>query len=358
MSRRLSIAFIAAGLALLAWLIWSAGPQQIWGGLRQVGWGLVAIIAIAGLRFGVRAVAWRLCLEPPHRLRLGEAFTAVLCGDALGNATPLGPLVSEPAKVAFVRDRVPMAAAFTALAIENLFYTLSVAAMIAAGITALLLRGGLDRELRLAAELGIALVLAIYVAATWALMRRPALLSRAIALVSRLVPPSFLPGLQGRIDRVRGLEQDIYSFTTRRRQSIAPIVATELAFHALGVLEFYLTLWLLLGAQPSVVTAFILETANRLIIVLFKFVPMQQVGVNEAGTVAVAQALGLSDPTALTLAIVKRARMVFWQLAGTALVVRHGMTARRILADEHLRAGHGVHQVSTRPGRRPGDPAD
>jgi len=349
------MATIAAGLALLGWLVWSAGPQQIWGGLRQVGWGLVAIIAIAGLRFGVRAVAWRLCLEPPHRLRLGEAFTAVLCGDALGNATPLGPLVSEPAKVAFVRDRVPMAAAFTALAIENLFYTLSVAAMIAAGITALLLRGGLERELRLAAELGITLVLATYVAATWALMRRPALLSRAIAVASRMVPPAWL---HGRIDKVRRLEQDIYTFTSRRRHSIAPIVATELTFHALGVLEFYLTLWLLLGVQPSVVTAFVLETANRLIIVLFKFVPMQQAGVNEAGTIAVAGALGLSPPVALTLAIVKRARMVFWQLAGTALVVRHGMTTRRILADEQLRAGHGVHQVSTRRGRQPGDPAD
>ena len=67
-----------------------------------------------------------------------------MCGDALGNATPLGPLVSEPAKVAFVRDRVPLGVAFTALAIENLFYTLSVAAVIAAGTIALLLRGGLS----------------------------------------------------------------------------------------------------------------------------------------------------------------------------------------------------------------------
>ena len=350
-----SVAITAAGVALLGWLIWSAGPQQIWGGLRQVGWGLIAIIAIAGLRFGVRAVAWRLCLEPPHRLRLGEAFTAVLCGDALGNATPLGPLVSEPAKVAFVRERVPVAAAFTALAIENVFYTLSVAAMLAAGTTALLLRGGLERDLQIAAELGIVVVLVTYVAATWALMRRPALLSRAIAFASRLVPPSWL---HGRIDKVRRLEQDIYTFMTRRRQSIAPIVGTELTFHVLGVLEFYLTLWLLLDARPSLVTAFILETANRLITVLFKFVPMQQAGVNDAGTVAVAQALGLTPPIALTLAIVKRARMVFWQLAGTALVVRHGMTARRILADEQLRAGQGVHHVSTRPGRHAADSTD
>ena len=142
------VATTAVGILLLIWIVWSAGPQQIWTGLQKIGWGLAAIIGLAGLRFAVRAVAWIQCLEPPHRLRFADAFVAVVCGDALGNATPLGPLVSEPAKAAFVKDRVPLAAAFTALAIENLFYTLSVAAMIAAGIIALLLRGGLERELR------------------------------------------------------------------------------------------------------------------------------------------------------------------------------------------------------------------
>ena len=83
-----------------------------------------------------------------------DAFVARRAGTR--SATPRrSPLVSEPAKAAFVRDRVPLGVAFTALAIENLFYTLSVAAVIAAGIIALLLRGGLERELLLAAELGI-----------------------------------------------------------------------------------------------------------------------------------------------------------------------------------------------------------
>jgi Lysylphosphatidylglycerol synthase TM region len=333
------------GIVLLAWIVWSAGPQQIWTGLRQVGWGLVAIIAIAGLRFAVRTVAWIRCLEPPHTLRFVDAFVAVVCGDALGNATPLGPLVSEPAKVAFVRRHVPLAVAFTALTIENLFYTLSVAAMIAAGIVALLLRGGLVRELQLVAELGIVVVFAIFAAATWVVMRRPALLSRAVALAARVLPGTWL---HGRLEKARRLEDDIYTFAARRRQSVPAIVAIELTFHALGVLEFYFTLWLLLGTPPPVVTAFILETANRLITVLFKFVPMQQLGLNDAGTWLVAQALGIDPQIAFTLAVVKRARMLFWQLAGTALLVRHGMTTSRILHDPELNDEQRGHSVTTR----------
>ena len=344
----------AGGIALFAWLVWDAGPREIASGIRQVGWGLAAVIVIAGIRFAARAAAWARCLEPPHTLRLAEAFKAVVSGDALGNATPLGPLVSEPAKVALVRNQVPMGPAFTALAIENLFYTLSVAAMIAAGTIALLLRGSLDSffvgerlaaagidpaSLRLAAEIAIAAVLVTYVIAAWALWRKPALLSSSAAFVGRFWTS---PALQTRMGKLRRLEQDIYTFASRRRQAVGPLIATELLFHALGVLEVHLTLWLLLGAPPPLVTSFVLETVNRLITVVFKFVPMQ-LGVNEGGTVLAAQILGLGSHVGLTLAIIRRARVLFWQLAGTGLLVRHGLSARRILDDPELtRVGESV----------------
>ncbi len=97
----------AAGTVLFAWLVWSVGPAEIWTGFKQIGWGLIWILILGGLRFAARAAAWTLCIEPPHTLRFAEAFNAVVCGDALGNATPLGPLVGEPAKIACVRGRVP-----------------------------------------------------------------------------------------------------------------------------------------------------------------------------------------------------------------------------------------------------------
>ena len=116
------------GLALLIWMVANVGVSEIVADVKQVGWALVAIVAIGGLRFLLRAIAWRLCLEPPYKLSLGGAFAAVVCGDTIGNLTPLGPLVGEPAKAAFVRGRIPLGPAVTALAIENVLYTLSAAA--------------------------------------------------------------------------------------------------------------------------------------------------------------------------------------------------------------------------------------
>src|SRR5438105_7659206 len=165
----------AAGLALLAWVVEYVGVAQIALDFRQVGWGLIAIIAIGGLRFLMRALAWRLCLEPPHRLHLKDAFAAVICGDAIGNLTPLGPLVGEPAKAAFVRGRVALTPALTALAIENVLYTLSAAAMIAAGMVALLVRFQLPQGVRGIGEFGIAGTFALFIIALWMLWPPPAL---------------------------------------------------------------------------------------------------------------------------------------------------------------------------------------
>ena len=82
---------------------------------------------------------------------------------------------------------------------------------------------------------------------------------------------------------------------------------------------------------------------------LFKFIPMQQPGFNEVGTVLVAQVLGINAQVAGTMVIVRRARMVFWQLAGTTLLVRHGITTRRILDDAEL-TDQRAHQTRTRTG--------
>ena len=319
----------AAGLALFGLLVWYVGPSAIWQGFRQIGWGLGAIVAIAGARFAARAEAWRRCLEPPHRLRFMDAFAAVLSGDALGNITPLGPVVGEPAKAAFVRGRVPIGAALTALAIENLLYTRAVAAMIAAGAVALLLRADVAAPLRSAGELAVAAVAALYLATVWMLWTRPAILSRAASLLGRLFTS---PALHARAEKVRALEHDVYTFGSRRREALAPLAALELAFHALGVLEVHVTLALLLPAPPTLLTSFVLETVNRLITVAFKFVPMQ-VGVNEAGTAVATQMLGLGLQVGLTLAIVRKARILFWIVVGSALLVRHGLSTRRVLED-------------------------
>lgn len=306
------------GLALLVWVVARVGVGEIAADVRQVGWGLVLIVAFGGLRFLLRAVAWRLCLDPPHQLGLKDAFAAVVCGDAIGNLTPLGPLVGEPAKVAFVRGRVALTPALTALAIENVLYTLSAAAMIAAGMVALLLRFQLPPDVRGAGEIAIAGTFALFLAALWMLWRQPALISRALGIA---------PPLRKHAERIRQMEEEIYTFASRHRHALPALAAAEIGFHVLGVAEMYLTLWLLSASGPTLLYAFLFETANRLITVVFKVVPLR-LGVDEVGTAWFATLLGLPYKTGLALAIIRKFRMVSWSAVGGLLLVRQGLSGR------------------------------
>jgi len=317
----------ALGIALFVWLIWKLGPEQIGAGFRQIGWGLTAIVALGGLRFATRAFAWTLAFDPPARLRFTDAYAAVLSGDALGNIIPLGPLVSEPAKIAFVRGRTNVGAAITALAVENVFYSLSVAAMIAAATIALLFSFELPPRWQRTTEIVLAILVALFLLAMWMLWRRPAIVSRALGAFGGR------GATVGR--RVEQLEQEIYSFSSRRRAAVLPIVLTEVAYHALGVVEVHLTLMMLLPAPPLLLTSFILEGASRLIMVLFKFVWLR-VGVDEVSSEWLGRVLGLGIAYGTTVAVVRKARVLFWMIVGAALLVRHGLSARRVLQDRAL----------------------
>src|SRR5262249_27039667 len=153
---------------------------EVWAGLKAVGWGFAVIIVLAGLRFATRALAWTLCLEAPHRLSFADAFAAVVAGDAFGNLTPLGFFASEPTKAAFVRDRVALGPAVTALAIENIFYTLSAAGMIALSTAGLLLTFDVPAPLRHMAWLSLAAIGGGFVVAALVLWRQPAVVARVL----------------------------------------------------------------------------------------------------------------------------------------------------------------------------------
>ena len=70
-------------------------------------------------------------------------------------------------------------------------------------------------------------------------------------------------------------------------------------------------------------TAFILETAQRLLTVLFKVIPFQM-GVGELGTAAVTNVLGLGSTIGVTAAVIRKGRMAAWAIVGAALLGRHG----------------------------------
>jgi hypothetical protein len=320
-------AFALLGLALFAYFVWRAEPGRVWEKLTEVGAGFALIVVISGMRFAVRALAWTLCFEAPHRLGFAHALRAFLVGDTAGNILPVGLVVSEPTKVAMVRDRVPVAPATSAIAVENLFYMLSVALFIFCGAVALLLSFPLTKTLRWSSEGVIAGVVVFALGAFYAARRQARFISGAIEWAARRGLGR--RGLERRRERARSLEDRIYGFYARNRRRLAPILALEFVFHLLGVAEAYATLWLMGGTPPSVFSAFLFESVNRVITMVFKFVPLRA-GVDEAGTGALGRVLGFGVDAGVALAIVRKARAIFWMSVGVGLLAARGLSLRAV----------------------------
>ncbi|HEY1403508.1 MAG TPA: lysylphosphatidylglycerol synthase domain-containing protein [Pyrinomonadaceae bacterium] len=362
--RLAGIIFAAGGLLLFAYYVWKAGPQGIWQNITQLGAGFIVVLLISAVRPLVRAIAWTRCFEGGVRLRIRDALKAYLAGDALGSLTPLGMVVSEPAKAAFVRDRVPVVASISALAVENLFYMLSVALFIFAGTAALLLSFPLNSKLRFASYATLVVVVVVVSTGYVVVRRQWRFVSGALeALQRRGVARKFVAS---RGERVRAVETRIYGFYEHNRARFLPILALEGCFHLAGVAEVYATLYFILDQPPAftelALAAFVLESVNRVINVIFKFVPMR-VGIDEAGTGLFTKVLKFGTTAGVTLAIIRKARVIVWTAIGVAVLVRRGLSVRSMAREAREAATLAATQtvpppVSTTTMRGDGDGND
>jgi hypothetical protein len=322
----LGIIFGLLGLLLFAYFVSRAGVGEIVSNIQRLGAGFLLILAISSIRYIVRALAWTRCIEPPHRLPFRDAFAARLMGDALGNIIPfVSAAVSEPSKAVFVKDRVPLLVGLSALAIENIFYALSVAIFIFAGTATLLLTFSLPKGLRYA-SIGALITTLVIIPLVYLVIRwQTRFLSGALGFLSRR---GLMTRLFGKLrPRAQSLEDRVYGFYATSQRSFLSIFLLDLCFHVAGVLEIFVTLSFISPVAPTLTQAFILESVNRIINVTFKFIPLRA-GVDEGGTGQVSKVLGFARDVGVTLAIVRKGRDIFWSAIGLLLIWKkgHGFT--------------------------------
>jgi Lysylphosphatidylglycerol synthase TM region len=301
--RPLAVIATVAGVLLFIYTLQTAGPREIARQLRQVGIGFVVVLVLSAIRMAVRAKAWSLCVEEHEHFTFRQAFKAFVAGDAIGTITPLGPLGSEGAKALLSRRNMPTSAAFSSVVLENIFYSISVAIMVMVGTLAFLLGyRPTNTALTISVVLGVVAIVSV-LAVWWLLSSQPRLLSRFLTHAA-----------------VRDAEDRVFRFAAARKERVAQILALDFLFHVAAVLEIYFLLIVLVGhTERTLLNALILGTAERLIMVAFKFVPLR-LGVDHIGAGSVADFIGIGAATGITIATVRTARNLFWAALGLMLL--------------------------------------
>ena len=311
----LNIVVAIVGLGLLIFTVQRVGGwPAIVDGIGSVGWWFAAVVLLGAVRMVCRTRAWMICADD-RQLRFGEAFSAWLVADAMGNLTPLGLLASEPTKILMARAKISTVTSIASVTIENLFYTASVLIVLLGGTWLFLQKANVPQSLEQISELIIVLVAIAALIGVWAVRTQPAVLSRFGPLIGKLVGKPDAPA-----EAIREVEQQIYAVPRWPLLRIARVGFWEAAFHAFAVTEVWLVLRLLIP-DITLAESFLLESAGRFVTVAFKFVPYR-LGIDEVGSEAVATALGMPPATGVTLALVRRLRIIVLNAMGLIRLVR------------------------------------
>lgn len=316
------------GIALFVYFVYSVGVSELIDGIARFGFvGFAVILSLFAVRIVVRAAAWSLSVYGPYSLRLRDTIPAVIIGEAASSIIPLGILISGTAKAVAVRHRAPLVVGLSSVATENLFYSLSTSLFLIAGAVTFLRNSTLEESWVLTIDVLIAAIVLLLIFLFLLVVRQWHIFSESCESLYRR---GYFKGLleHGRI-QVRLFENLIFGFYRRYPKRFLPIFGLGMAYHLIGVIEVYYVLSRLSDAIPSLLTSFLLESVSRLITILFKLIPLT-IGVDEAGAKFVGDTVALAAGVGVTLAIIRKGRILFWTALGLILIIKRGLSFRDI----------------------------
>jgi hypothetical protein len=315
------------GVALFSYFVYSVGVTEILKNIEKFGVaGFAVILLIYFARIVTRASAWKLSVYEPYKLSLRDTIPAVIIGEAMSSILPLGILISGTSKAVAVRKRVPLIVGLSSIATENLFYSFTTSIFLMLGAFTFLRNFPLDDGWVVTIDVLIVTLLVLLLLGLVMVVRQWHFASEVCEwLYQKGISKQWLE--HGRSE-VRLFENLIYGFYRRYPQRFLPICLIEAAFHMLGVFE----VWFILNRiseNASLLNAFLLESVSRLITIVFKLVPFL-IGVDEAGAQFVAETVAAGVGIGVTLAIIRKGRILFWTLIGLILIIKRGLSLREI----------------------------
>ena len=325
--RRIELACLALGVAVLAGTVWTIGVEALVRDLRALGWGLAAILLVESLSVALNTGGWALGFPSGERtVSASRLFAARLAGDGINYLTPSATVGGEFLRLRLLGPSVPASLRLMSVSVAKIGQSLAQAVFIL---------------------LGLAIVLPELAVAQGWLGRTGAIVAACVAGAAALahwagfvwaVDHGFWAATRGALQRIRlgwllpaswaGPGRDLDAALARLGAwRAAASLGCFVAGWTVGAAEIYLILhWV--GGTVDWQTALALETGSVLIDGILFFVPAK-VGTQEGGKVVLFAALGLSPARGLTVGVVRRIRELAY--AGLGLVALGWLTARPML---------------------------
>jgi putative membrane protein len=313
--RSRTIVSIVVGLVLLAGFIAVSDLDHVGGYFRLLGWTAPAVLLPEAFVLLLGTWGWRCVMRADMRARLPlrSLYLIRMAGEAVNGIIPAATVGGEPVKAHLLRDfGISGSEGMASVVLARTAMVVSQAIFVAAGTTALVIYFGHARlaVLWLAVQIGL---VAAFAAALVRLQQR-GLATAVWRVLHRLVPRSHLVERLGR--SAETIDRHLDEFHRLERPAFVRATAWHLAGWVLGTTEVLLMTWLI-GAPVSPLEAFLIESMAQPIRAMALVIP-GALGVQEWGGMWLCTTLGMAEPAAVTLWLLKRGRETLFDLTGLA----------------------------------------
>lgn len=304
---------VALGLALLGAFIASSDLSEVAACMRLLGYLAPLVLVPEGLALVADTCGWRAVMPAAMRARvpLASLYLVRMAGESVNGFTPTATLGGDPVKAHLLRAfGVSGAEAMASVVVARTALVASQAAFVTAGTIALLVYLGYP---------GLALVwlvvqglLAVAFVVALVRLQRRGLATAVSRLGRRLAPAS---GLLARLERSAVLiDRRLDDFHRFEQPAFRRAMAWHLVGWVLGIGEVQFIMWAI-GAPIGVLEAFLVESLTQPIRAAAIVIP-NALGVQEWGGMWLCTTLGMAEPHAVALWLLKRGRETVFDLAG------------------------------------------
>jgi Lysylphosphatidylglycerol synthase TM region len=301
------------GVALLVFLVHRTGTATVIHQVKTIGWGFGLVLVLGGVGHLLKTWSWRLSFQCDIRnVSFARTLGLRLISEAIAILGLPGQVMGEAARVSLLGSDVPIANSIASVTLDRGLYIVTSAIVTVAGMIAAVLLLSLSAKWRLYAVIfavGSAVLLA---ASLLAMTERWPVFSRAASALERL--PWIKGRYAGKQSLIESTERNLFDFYHKTPRDFWQTVVLNLACHGTAILEIYILLRLM-GIHGSLLLALVLEALTKLVNVVGALNP-GNVGTYEGGNMIIARLVGISSAAGLTVAICRRARILFWAAAG------------------------------------------
>ena len=311
--KKFKIAFLVIGLALLGFIIAETDIGEVTRLVRQVGLGMLLILALYFVAFLIDTFTWQLTVPsaPLNGRWLYRFYQMRIAGEAFNSVTPAGGMGGEPIKALLLKQHygIVYREGVTSLILAKTVNISSLVLFLSIGFWLMLNTDKLNTTYKIVAGAGLgAFALG---ALLFYLIQRFKITSLTSEWVSR---GKLFEKIAQVLHVLKDIDDRLVNFYTEQRLRLFSAFVFAFFNWMLGIVEIYYTM-IFLGHPVSFTDAWIIEAVAQLVKSGTFFIPAS-LGAQEGAFLIIGTAITGSPTLGIAVAIVRRIREIIWIVWG------------------------------------------